>query len=285
MSARRTVDIGRVALETLRYLTMVVATLVFLVPLVWLFVSSIRPAGTIFQFVTQLSWRTFIPETVTLENYRALLMDSDFPRALFNTVFVGVATVVAGVLINAAAGFAFATFSFRGKRVLFAIVLATFMMPFESIVLPLYVLIRDLGWVNSYQALILPAVANGLVIFLFRQFMAAIPFEIYDAARIDGGSWFQIFVRIATPLSWPTIATASLMLFVSQWEAFFWPLIAASAPEYTVVQVAITRNITFEKTAWGNLFASTSVAVLVPLILYVFLQRYYIRSIVESGIK
>jgi ABC-type glycerol-3-phosphate transport system permease component len=263
---------------------MIVLAVLLLLPIVWVLLSSIRPAGAIFQYTTDISWRTFIPEQVTLDNYR-LVLASDFPRAVANTVFVAAVTVACGVFVNSAAGFAFARFAFPFKRALFVLVIVTFMVPFESIVLPLYQLVRSIGWVNSYQALIVPGIANGLVIFLFRQFVAALPNELFEAARVDGASWWSIYWRIVLPLSWPTIVTAALMLFIFQWEAFFWPLVAASGSDYVVVQVAIARNITYEDTAWGSLFGSMSIAIIVPMLLYLFAQRYYIRTIASTGMK
>ena len=181
--------------------------------------------------------------------------------------------------------FAFAVFDFPLKRTLFAFVLLTFMMPFESIVIPLYTLIRTLDWTNTYAALIVPDLANGLVVFLFRQFFLGIPREIYEAARVDGASWWTIFLRLTMPLSGPTIATAALMQFIHQWDAFFWPLVAASTPELVVVQVAIARNITLEQANWGGLFASASTAILLAMIPFLLLQRYFIRTVTASADK
>ena len=130
--------------------------------------------------------------------------------------------------------------------------LASFMMPFESIVMPLYTLIRFLGWTDSYQALILPEVASGLSIFLFSQFFAAVPRELYEAGRIDGASWWQIYWRLVLPLSGPTIATAALMQFIQQWDAFFWPIVAASSPDKVMIQVAIARHANMETANWGR---------------------------------
>lgn len=268
----------------LRYLTMSVLAIIMLMPLLWMFISSIRPAASIFQYTSLLSWRTLIPEAVTFDNYLQVFR-SDFMRALGNSFFIGIVTVVFGIFVNSAAGFAFAVFEFRFKRLLFLLVMVTFMVPFESIVIPLYQLIRALGWVNSYQALIVPAIANGFVIFLFRQFVAALPRELYEAARVDGANWWQIYWKIVMPLSIPTIVTAALMMFILQWESFFWPLVAASDDKFTVVQVALARHTTAEQTAWGSLFGSMSIAVLVPMVLYLFAQRFYIRTISGTGIK
>ncbi len=268
----------------LRYLTMTIIAVVMLMPLMWMLVSSIRPASGIFQYTSILSWRSILPEVITLDNYREVFQ-SDFPRAIYNSLFIGIVTVAVGLFVNSAAGFAFAVFEFPFKRTLFLLVMVTFMVPFESIVIPLYQLIRALGWVNSYQALIVPAIANGFVIFLFRQFVTALPKELYEAARVDGASWWQIYWRIVLPLSFPTIVTAALMMFILQWESFFWPLVAASGDDYTVVQVALARHTTEVQTAWGRLFSSLSITVLIPMALYLLAQRFYVRTIAGTGLK
>lgn len=266
------------SLTVLRYIGLILIALVLLLPIYWLLMSSLRPGGDIFRHTADFSIETLFPRTITLENYRTVL-SGDFPRAIFNSLFVSITTVALGLLVNSLAGFSFAVFEFPFKRPLFLLVLLSFMMPFESIVIPLYTLMRNLGWTNTYAALIVPDVASGLVIFLFRQFFAAIPKEIYEAARVDGASWWQIYWRMTMPLSGATVATASLMMFIHQWDAFFWPLIAASTPDLVVVQVAIARNMTTEQSNWGALFASASTAILVALLPFLFLQRYYIRVV------
>ncbi len=268
----------------LRYGLLSILAFIVVFPLLWLALASLRPQNEIFQPVSEFGWSTFIPSRFTLDNYRALL-NGDFPLAVKNSTFVALTTVLCGVVVNALAGFAFAVFDFRGKNLLFLMVIVSFMMPFEAIVLPLYVMIRAFGWANTYQALIVPEIANGMVIFLFRQFFASIPRDFYEAARVDGASWLYIFTRIAMPLSWPTIATSSLMLFLSQWDSFFWPVVAASNSEYAVVQVAIARNINFEQNDWGGLFASTNLAILLGTIPFLLIQRFYVRTLISGGIK
>ena len=262
-------------LAILRYVALVLIATVLLL-------SSLRPADQIFRHAGTFGLETLVPLQLTFENFR-FIFSGTFPRALFNSMFIGVATVTLGVFVNSLAGFAFAVFEFPFKRTLFTIVLLSFMMPFESIVIPLYTLMRGLGWTDTYSALILPEVAGGLVIFLFRQFFAGIPKEIYEAARLDGATWWQVYRRMTMPLSGPTIATASLMLFIHQWDAFFWPLVAASREDLAVVQVAIARNMTLEQANWGALFASASSAVLVAMVPFLFLQRYYIRVVATQA--
>ena len=251
-------------LAFLRYAALVLIATALALPVYWILMSSLRPADQIFRHAGTFSLETLVPLQLTFENFR-FIFSGTFPRALFNSLFIGVATVTLGVFVNSLAGFAFAVFDFPFKRTLFTVVLLSFMMPFEAIVIPLYTLMRGLGWTDTYAALILPEVAGGLVIFLFRQFFAGIPKEIYEAARLDGATWWQVYRRMTMPLSGPTIATASLILFIHQWDAFFWPLVAASSEDLAVVQVAIARNMTLEQANWGALFASASAAVLVAM--------------------
>lgn len=264
-----------------RYLCLIGIFAVLALPLYWFVMSSFRPVEDIFRYANEFGLRTLVPERLTLANYHAVLR-SEFARAVFNSLFVCTTTVVVGVWVNSMAGFAFAVFNFRGKNIMFLLVLLSFMMPFESIVIPLYSLIRTLGLVNTYAALILPDIANGLVVFLFRQFFAGVPREIYEAARVDGASWWQIYYRMTLPIAGPTVASASLLIFIHQWDAFFWPLIAASAPDLVVVQVAIARNMSVDQTNWGMLFSSTSIAVAIALVPFLLLQRYFVRVVGAS---
>ena len=267
-----------------RYAAMAALALLALLPLYWLLVSSVRPAGDIFRYGSHFSWHTLFPSELTLENYGELT-HGDFPRALGNSLLVSLLTVAAALLVNSMAGFAFAAFRFPGRDALFVLVLASFMMPFESIVMPLYTLMRFLGWTDSYGALILPEVASGLSIFLFRQFFAAVPRELYEAGRIDGATWWQVYWRLLMPISGPTVATAALMQFVQQWDTFFWPVVAASSPDKVMIQVAIARHANLETANWGGLFASASVSVLVAAVPFLLLQRYYVRTLMHSGGK
>lgn len=266
----------------LRYAALIIIALLLLTPIYWLIMSSLRPAEHIFRFSGSFSIETLIPFAVTFENYVQAL-EGNVGRALLNSLFVSISTVILGVGVNSLAGFAFAVFEFRFKKALFILVLLSFMMPFESIVIPLYSLMRGLGWTDTYAALILPDVAGGLIIFLFYQFFRGIPREIYEAARVDGASWWQIYYKMTMPLSGPTVATASLMMFIHQWDAFFWPLVATSSERLAVIQVAIARNMTLEQANWGAFFASASMAVLVAMVPFFLLQRHYVKIVITSA--
>ncbi len=278
----RRVPPGAVAV---RYALLVVISAAILLPLVWTFSSSLRATTSLFEFTTPLGWRTFVPWPVTWDHYRYVFTQGGLAHALGNSLVVSGTTAVLGALVNGLAGFAFAKYRFPGRDVLFALVLITFMVPFEAIIIPLFLTITRLGWLNTYQALIAPAVADGLSIFVFRQFFQALPDELLDAARVDGASTLVLFARVVAPLSAPAFATVAVMVFLSQWEAFFWPLVATSGPGLQVVQVNVSLAISQEQTYWGHLFASATVASLVPMVLFLTLQRSYVQGIAATGLR
>ena len=272
---------GRVAL----YALLVALAVVILLPLWWIAASSLSTRETVWKNVLPFSWRAFLPDTFSLEGYRAIFRNG-YGRVMLNTGLVGLATVVLTILTSAPAGFAFARFQFPLKRVLWVGVLASVMVPYEATVIPAYALVEDLGWLNSWQALVVPALANGTTMFLFRQFFADIPQDLLDAARVDGASWPRLFAQVVVPLSMPVLVTCSILVFLGQWNAFFWPMLVAPAEEFRMVQVAISvLGVQQELRFWDLLFASTTLAALVPLILVLPLQRFFISSIVGSGLK
>lgn len=267
------------------YLLLVCSAIIVLLPLEWVVASSFTTRETVWKNVLPFSWRSLLPEVFTLEGYRQIF-DAGYGTAMKNTFIVAIVTVVLSIIVCALAGFAFARFEFRGKNALWIITLVSFMVPYEATVIPAYTLVNDLGWINSWQALIVPAIANGTVIFLFRQFFAEIPQEILDAARIDGGGWLRVMAGIVLPLTRPVLVTASIIVFLAQWNSYFWPMLVAPASEFRVVQVAVNMlGVEQQTNYWDRLFAATTIAALVPLILVVPLQRYYVSSIVSSGIK
>lgn len=259
--------------------------LFFVVPLWWAVAGSITPLDRVFAHLAPFNLHALWPGRPTLEAYRRLFQEQAFGRVLLNTAFVAFATVGAGLVVNGLAGFAFAVLRFRGKRVLFVIALASAMVPAEALAIPLFQLVGELGLLDSYAALIAPAVSNGMAIFLFRQFFAEVPPEISEAARMDGAGWLTIFLRLYMPLSLPVTIAAGLLLFVFQWESFLWPLIAVHSQRYTVIQIALANLQQQHSTAWTQIFAASTLAALVPLLLLLPLQRFYVQGILNSGVK
>lgn len=267
------------------HLALIAIAALSVLPLWWAGVSSLTESTRVFQNLSPFTWEALWPADPSLDAYVALFTETGFGRALGNSIFVVLATIAGGLVVNGLAGFAFAKFRFKGKDALFLLVLITFMVPFEVIAIPLYILVRNLGWVNTYQALIIPAIPNGLVIFMFRQLYASIPDDLIETAKIDGASWPTILWRIIVPLSRPASIAASLIIFVYQWEVFLWPLIAANTPDLMTIQVALSLFQQEYQTLWDRLFAGIMVSVLVPLAVLIPLQKYYVAGIATTGLK
>lgn len=273
------------AARVVLYLAFGTWTVFTLLPLVWSIAASFTPADEIFKNLTPFTWRALLPSNPTLAAYHELFSSPTFLRALANTLFLCAVTVVGGIAVNSLAGFAFTVFDFPGKRLLTTLVFVSFMVPFEAIVIPLYGIVSAVGLINSYQALILPTLANGSIIFLFRQFFAETPKDLLEAARIDGLSWFGIYTRIVLPLSTPVLISAGLALFLVQWESFFWPLLVANRPEYQVVQLALANFNTQYIYRWDIQLAGSVFTMAFPTLILGFLQRYYIATIASTGSK
>lgn len=276
----------RSAAETLLvYALHIVVAAIFILPLMWAIAASFSPNQQVFKYAYPFSWRALLPSNFTLAAYENLFA-RDFGVALSNTFVLGMIVVFVGGVVNSMAGFAFARFNFRGKRLLFvAIILITFLIPIDLTAIPRFILISELKWINTWPALIVPGLANSLVIFLFRQFFEEIPQDLIDAARVDGASWFSVFYRIILPLSRPVLITAALLMFLSQWDSFFWPLLVAPHPALRVVQVEIAISIGEYQTLWNELLAGSMLAAIVPILLLLPFQRYYIQAITSSGLK
>ncbi len=280
-----TARLRKILRYTLTYALLIAIALLIIVPIWWIIVSSFTTRETVWKNVLPFSWRAFLPEQFTLEGYQGIFQKG-FGQALLNTFFLGISTVILSTAICAMAGFAFARLKFRGKNILFAFIVFSFMVPGDITVIPSFILINNLGWMNTWQALIVPALASGMVIFLFRQFFAEIPQDLIDAARVDGANWMQVLTRIILPISTPVIISAAVLIFLGQWNSFFWPLLVAPAPQFRVVQVAVSIiGVEQQINLWDQMFASATLAMIVPVLLVLPFQKYYIGGIIGSGMK
>ncbi len=266
------------------YALLLLGVVLVVLPLMWAGAASFTPNHKVFEFAYPFSWRALFPVDFTLEAYENLFARG-FGRAVGNTFFLAIATVILGGGANALAGFAFGRFEFRGKNFLFlAVIMLTFMVPVDLTAIPRYILVNTFGWINTWQGLLIPGLANSLVIFLFRQFFAEIPQELIDAARVDGASWLRVLISIILPISKPVLVAASLLMFISQWNAFFWPLLVAPRKELRVVQVEISLAIGQYGTIWNELLAGSMIAAIVPILLVIPFQRYYVQAITGTGL-
>lgn len=282
------------------YLPMVVLAIFFLFPLVFMFVSSLKPDAQIFADLKSL--RAFLPVgELSFDNYGNVFDRVPAGRFLLNSIFVTTAIVVLGLVVNSMCGFALARMRWRGRSFVFAFVIATLIVPFETIALPMVFWVAKLpwlefdgliptieqGWLDSYRVQILPFVANAFSIFLFAQYFSTLPKDLDEAARVDGASWFQIYWKIIVPLSGPVFATAAILNFVvspGTWNAYLWPLMTVQSEELRPVMVGMQYFFQLD-TAWGEIMAYTSMITLPVLAVFLAFQRAFVNSIASTGLK
>jgi ABC-type glycerol-3-phosphate transport system permease component len=267
--------------------------LIFLIPFIWMMFGSVRRESEIFQYLYPFGWNTFVPIEWTLEHYRDILGLSDagrrsglnFGRNLANTLFVSTAVVVSSLVFNTMGAYFFARLKFPKKNWLLAFVLITLFVPFEVTMVPLYIVVRNLHLQNSYWAMIVPWFASPFVIFALIQYFRDLPYDLDEAALLDGASYLHILRTIIVPLAIPGLVTVSLLEFQFIWNLFYWPLIAVQSNELQVLQVAISAQTTQQQTYWGRTFAGSALASVPVILIFLALQRYYIRGVAATGIK
>ncbi|HEY7617692.1 MAG TPA: carbohydrate ABC transporter permease [Terriglobales bacterium] len=266
--------------NSIYYLICILLAIVFAGPFVWMLSSSLKPANEIFARPP-----TLISPNSSLLNYQEVFRQAPFDRYMFNSFFVATTVTVVALLLHAMAGYALARLDFPGKRLIFIGILSTLMIPFYTILIPLALLIRDLGWINTYLALIVPAIPHAFGIFWLRQFFLGMPSELEDAARIDGATRIGIFFRIALPLARPVLAALAVFFFLANWDAFLWPLVAANEPDMRMVQVGIQSFTGEHGNAWELIMAASVIAILPTLALFFGLQRFIVASVKLTGLK
>jgi len=269
-----------------RYLLMSLIAAAVLLPFVWMFFSSFRTHEEIFRY-SSFGWQLIFPVDWTLGNYRELFGDPQKPfgKVMLQSLFVALTVTALGLLVNSLAAFAFGKMAFRMKRALFALFLSSLVIPYEVLMIPQYTLIRDLGWIDSYPALIFPQIVWVFGIFLLTQFYMEIPRDILDAARMDGATWVRVYRTIAVPAAVPAMITLGLLTFLNQWDAFLWPLIVINDEKKQMIQVVIASFQSLRGVSWGKILAASTVGSVPILVLFLFLQKYYVQGVTQSGVK
>ncbi len=249
-------------------------------PFLWTALSSVKPEQEI-----RRDPPTFWPRTWTLDNFAELFDRVDIGTAFANSTFIALVLVATNLLFCSMVGYAFAKLRFRGRNVAFALVLVQLAIPAIVLMMPQFVLIAKLGLVNTFIGIILPTVVTPLGVFMMRQFISDLPDELIDAARVDGAREFRIFFRIILPLCGPPLATLGLITFLGAWNNFLWPAVVAQSEDMYTLPVALNILNGHEATHY-NLLVAGSVVVIAPiLILFVFLQRFFIQGIATTGLK
>jgi ABC-type glycerol-3-phosphate transport system permease component len=252
-----------------------------LFPFVWMLVSSFKPFPEIF------AGRTFLPQAPTLDNYVALFERYDALRKFWNSFYIAGSATVLSVFLCALGGYAFAKFTFPGRNAMFAIMLASMTIPFAVMMVPLFVMMRNVfGWIDTPWPLIVPGAANAFGIFFMRQYMLSVSDDMLDAARIDGASEFGIFLRVVLPTALPGLASLAIIFFMASWNNFLWPLaVLRSPPMHTVPIMLNSLQGPPGRTAFDLLMAGSVLSVIPMLIVFFFLQRYLIAGITAGSVK
>lgn len=269
--------------NTSLYTVQIAAAVIFVIPLVWMIVSSLKPEVDIFKDMSSLATLTL--KNPTISNYTEMLGRSGIVHSMLNSTFYIGMILIIGIPVNALAGYSLARLEFPGKKLILGLIIALYIVPFETVLLPLYIISNKLGITNSYAALILPFVANCFNIFLFKQFFMSMPKDLEEAASIDGCGPLKIFVRIILPNSKPVLATATVLTVVTHWSDFMWPLIAVTSKEHKTVQLAIQGFFTDPPVRYGPIMAALVFTTIPIIILFLLLQKYYVEGITSSGIK
>ena len=258
-----------------------VAFVAVVTPFVWMILGSFKGQGELLRVPP-----TWLPESPSLNNYRDLFNKQSFLRYFMNSTVVAVAVTLGNLLFCSMLGYALAKLEFGGKRLVFGLVMGTLMVPGMVTFVPLFVMVANLGLVDSYPGLILPFLVTPFGVFLMRQFMTTLPDDLLDAGRVDGAGELRIFRQIILPLCGPALATLGILSFLGSWNSFLWPLVVAQTQEHYTLPVALALFSTGQNvTNYGLLLAGATVVVLPILIVFLIFQRRFIEGIATTGIK
>jgi len=263
------------------YALLIIGLILMVGPFLWMILGSLKPQPEFLQ-----NPPTFLPKQPTTDNFNRLFDQLDFPRFFFNSAVVALAVTVGNLLFCPMLGYALAKLQWRGKRLIMGLVLATLMVPAGITLIPNFVLMRNLGLVNTYPGLILPFLVGPFGVFLTRQFMYGIPDELLEAARIDGANEWRTFWQVVLPITVPVLATLGILTFLGSWNSFIYPLVMAQEPEMYTLPVALATFSTGQYQAdHGMLMAGSVVLVLPVLIIFILFQRWITEGIATTGLK
>ena len=276
-----------------RYAVLILIAVIFVFPLVFMLMSSLKPDQQLLADTASL--RAFLPVgDISLDNYTAAFQRAPVALFILNSVIVTGVTVVLSLLFCSMAAFSFVFIGWKGRDVALSIILATLIVPFETIAIPLLLIASKLpwlgldgltvGWLNSYRVQIIPFIADGLTIFLFVQYFKDLPGELIEAARVEGASWPQIYRRIVMPLAGPVLATAAILKFLVMYNQYLWPLMVVQEEGYRPVMVGLQYFFQLN-IAWGEVMAYLSLITVPVLAFYLYLQKAFIASIASTGVK
>jgi multiple sugar transport system permease protein len=265
------------------YLLLTLLAFLIATPIIFMLVGSLKPDELVLSQSGSL--QAFIPEQMSLQNYRDVFERVEFGRFFVNSLFITLMIVVGGLMVNSLAGYAFARLRWRGRAWLFTLVIALMIIPFEAIAVPLFFQVTFLGWRNTYIAQIVPFVANAFSIYLFYTFFLTLPKELEEAARVDGASTLRTFLEIIVPVSQPVFATVAILTFLTQWGYFLWPLMVTIDEQVRPLPVAIASFQTLPPIQWGDIMSFGVMMVAPILIVFLLFQKWFVEGVASTGTK
>ncbi|HEY9053957.1 MAG TPA: carbohydrate ABC transporter permease [Rectinemataceae bacterium] len=262
------------------YLILVFFTVVMIFPFVWMLMSSFKDATQIFKM-------KLFPSEPTLDNYKYIFFSksSKFPQWFLNSAIVAVCTTASVLFFDSLLGYTLSKFRFPGKKLIFLLIISTLMIPTEMLVIPWYAIIRAMKWGNTYWAIMFPGMISAFGIYLMRQFMSTIPDDLIDAARVDGQGELRIFLTVVMPLVSPALATLAIFNFIGNWNAFLWPLIAASKPRMFTLPVGLANFSGEAGSDWHYIMTGATVAMLPLVVIFLIFQKQIVKGIAMTGLK
>ena len=260
-----------------------IVALIFVSPLLWMIAASLKPEAQIFSDMSNI--RTFWPTAATLGNYVEVFTRVNMMKFILNSLFYVFVIVILDLAVNSVCGYALAKFNFPGKELLLTVVISLMVLPMEAIMLPLYKEVASLGWVNTWAGLIVPFVGKCFSIYMFRQFFLDIPDDLLEAAAIDGCGPIKTFFTIVMPISGTVYATIFILDFVAHWNDFMWPMLVVTGEDMRTIQLAIQTFFGSKPIHYGAIMASLTISAIPMLLMFVFLQKYYVEDIASTGIK
>ncbi|KRF06798.1 ABC transporter permease [Paenibacillus sp. Soil766] len=265
------------------YASNIIMSVLFIIPLLWMVVSSLKPENQIFADLGSI--KSLLPTNITLDNYIKAFNRIPMMKYLFNSLFYVSVIGISGLGVNSLCGYALAKLNFKGRNVILTAIIALMIVPFESIVMPLYFVVNGLSWVNTWFALIIPFIANCFSIFMFRQFFMDIPNELLESAAIDGSTPLKTFFSIVIPLSGPVFVTVFILDFISHWGDFMWPILVTTGESLRNIQLGIQTFFTLPPIFYGQIMATLTFTTLPIVVIFLLLQKYYVQGITSTGIK
>ncbi len=267
-------------LLTFKYFGLILLAAFFLFPVLWVVLSSFKPQRELFRFPLRL-----LPFEWTVENYQFSFSQSNFLLNLRNSLVVSVSSTILTVLINTMAGYALSKYIFPGRNLIFAVMIATLMIPLQVIMVPIFLQLKALGMLNTLWGVIIPPAATPTGIFLARQYMLTLPNSMIEAARIDGAGEARLFFRIILPLSKPIVATITIFSFMWRWNDYLWPLIVITSNRLQTLQQALAGFVGQLQINWASLLAMTTISMIPVVTVFLVFQRYFMSGISAGSVK